>query len=58
MHCGRLSLVAFNVESIAYAVAEEHESEHYNHNCGSGQECEIGVVEQDVAVVFFHHGTP
>ena len=59
--CGRLCgflLLSADVEGVADAVAEEHEGEDEEHDGEAWEECEVGVVEEYVAVVFLHHGAP
>ena len=53
-----LKRLFFDVESLAEGVAHEHESEHEQHDGDAWEDGEVGVVEDDVGVVFLYHGAP
>ena len=53
---GRVLL--FYVEGVAETACEEHEGQDDDHDCQTRQQCKVGAVEQQIAVVLFHHHAP
>lgn len=47
-----------DVEGVTDAAREEHEGEDNNHDGDAWDKCQVGVVEENLAVILLDHGAP
>ena len=50
--------LSFDVEGVAEAVGEEHEGENDEHDGQAGEEGQVGVVKENIAIVLLDHHAP